>query len=278
MKIIIIPTDFSSAASNALKYGVKLANEVDAGIILFHAYQVPLYATEVSVVVAETSIAEMRRHAEDALSMIRENIQKDNPEMTKIYTEVRMGDTVSELEKLSNEIKPFAVVMSSTGHSPLGRVLFGSTTLATIRHLNFPVIAVPMGTEYKTIKKIGLASDLNHVSESMPVSFIREITSALHAELHILNVDHRHPKYDPDKNEQLYEVQTLLKDMKPVFHFVDHVDIEEGINQFARENQLDLVLTIPKKHNLFDSVFHKSGSKQILFGSQIPVMSIHEPS
>jgi nucleotide-binding universal stress UspA family protein len=275
MKYVIIPTDFSAAATNAMEYGVKLAKEVDAAIILYHVYQVPLTATEASVMITESSIERLKKDAEENLKKMRQQIGLDAGNCD-VYIELSAGNTVTELEAFCRKVKPFAVVMGSKGHTAFERALFGSTTLAAIRQLNYPVIAVPPGTAYKTIRKIGLACDLKHVTESMPVAFIREITNTLHAELHILHVDHQNPRYIPEKNEQVIRMQDLLKDLAPVYHFVNHFEIETGINQFASDNDLDLVITIPKKHKLLDSILHKSGSKQILFNSRIPVLSIHE--
>jgi nucleotide-binding universal stress UspA family protein len=276
MKFVIIPTDFSPAAANAMNYGANLAKDIEAGIILFHSFQIPLTATEASVMMTEASIEQMKKDAETGLNRLKDKIEKEQPAMN-VFTQLRIGNTVNELEEFSKQVKPFAIVMGSTGHSPIGRVLFGSTTLLAMRHLNCPIIAVPPNTAYKKIKKIGLACDLKHVTDSMPALFIKEITDILHAELHILHVDHFNPRYDPDKNEEIYRIRALFEDMQLSYHFIDHTEMETGINKFAGENDLDLVITIPKKHSIFDSIFHKSASKQILFRSKIPVMSIHEP-
>jgi nucleotide-binding universal stress UspA family protein len=52
--------------------------------------------------------------------------------------------------------------------------------------------------------------------------------------------------------------------------------VEAGIDEFAVKNNLDLVISIPKKHRLLDSLFQKSTSKKLVFESHVPVMCIHE--
>jgi nucleotide-binding universal stress UspA family protein len=42
MKKILIPTDFSECAINAVQYGVELAKVFNAEIILCHSFSVPL--------------------------------------------------------------------------------------------------------------------------------------------------------------------------------------------------------------------------------------------
>lgn len=42
MKTIIIATDYSPAAGNALAYGARLARHCGAGVVLFNAYHLPV--------------------------------------------------------------------------------------------------------------------------------------------------------------------------------------------------------------------------------------------
>jgi nucleotide-binding universal stress UspA family protein len=145
--------------------------------------------------------------------------------------------------------------MGAKGKSGIEKVIFGSTTLTAIRHLTWPVICVPQGKEYgKGIKKIGFACDFKQVVETTPVKFIRQIVKEFNAEL----------------------LHNLLEDIKPQYHFINKTDIEDGINEFAESNNLDLVIAIPKKHRLLDGIFKPSSTKQLVFQSHIPVMCVHE--
>ena len=42
MKTIIIPTDFSAIATNAMRYGIDMATAIKGSILLLHVYQVPV--------------------------------------------------------------------------------------------------------------------------------------------------------------------------------------------------------------------------------------------
>src|SRR5688572_28123824 len=46
MKNILVPTDFSANANNALDYAIELAKMDDADLIIFHAYQLPFISPE----------------------------------------------------------------------------------------------------------------------------------------------------------------------------------------------------------------------------------------
>lgn len=275
MKTIIVPTDFSPVATNAMNFAADMALGIDASVLLLHVYQVPVSMTDVPVVLV--SAEEMKKGSEERLEELKKGLEHVTSGKIKIYAETKMGDMSDELETLCNQIKPFAVVMGTKGASGLERIIFGSNTLTTIRHLTWPVIVVPPGKEYgKGISKIGFACDFREVVETTPVKFIKLMVQEFNAELHVLNVDYENRHFTPETPEQSLLLHTLLEDVKPAYHFINHKDIEDGINEFAETNNLDLLITIPKKHKLLDGLFKPSSTKQFITQSHVPVMCVHE--
>jgi len=275
MKTIIVPTDFSPVALNATNYAADMAIAVNAEILLVNIYTIPVSYSEVPV--AMISIEEMKKASEAELTDLKTSLEHITSGKIKIRIESRMGNTVDELEDICNTVKPFVVVMGSKGKSGIENLLFGSTTLTAIRHLSWPVICVPPGKEYGSgIKKIGFACDFKEVRETTPVDLIKEMVSVFGAELHILNVDNNNKDFRPETPEQTFKLHDLLKDINPTYQFIDHPDVEDGINDFAEKNNMDLIIAIPKKHKLLDGIFNPSSTKQLIFQSHIPVMCLHE--
>ncbi|MEI9810362.1 MAG: universal stress protein [Bacteroidota bacterium] len=275
MKTIIIPTDFSPTAANAVNYGVDMALAIDASVLLFHVYNIPIAYGDVPV--ALLSVDEMKAAAEDNIGQLKKDLQHVTSGKLVIDTEVRLGDVVDELEDLCNDIKPFAIVMGTAGSSAVERTLFGSNTLTAIKHLSYPVICVPKGKQYGNgIRRIGLACDFREVVETTPVSEIKEFVKEFHAQLFVLNVDHGNKQFTPDTPEQSVLLHNALEEVHPEYHFITHKDVEGGINEFAEKNELDLVIAIPKKHTLLEGLFKKSSAKQLVFESHVPVMCVHE--
>lgn len=275
MKTIIIPTDFSAIATNAMNYGVELAKTINANILLLHVYQIPVSVSDVPVVIV--SAEDLKKDAEKNLASVKEELEHITSGKITIYTEARLGDVISELEDACNKMKPVAVVMGTKGASGIERAMFGSVTLGAIRHLTWPVICIPPGKQFGGgIKKIGFACDFKKVVETTPVHFIKNMIKEFNAELHVLNVDYENRHFTPDTPEQSLLLHTMLEDMNPVYDFIEQKGIEDGINEFAEKNNLDLIIAIPKKHNLLESIFKPSSTKKLVIQSHIPVMCIHE--
>ena len=274
MKTLIVPTDFSPVSINAMHYAAEMANAIEASLLLVHVYQVPVTFSEVPVLAV--SIDEMKATSEERLLEMKSSLEHFTSGKLKVYTEAILGDTVDELRQLCDRIQPFALVMGTHGNSGLERMILGSTTLTAIRHLKYPVIAVPPGKTFKGIKKIGLACDFKDVVESTPVSFIKTIVEQFQASLHILNVDYHHEHFTRQTPLESAYLETMLGNTKPNYHFLNREDIVNGITEFAESNNLDLVMVIPKKHKLLEGIFHRSSSAGLVSHSHIPVVAIHE--
>ncbi len=275
MKTIIIATDFSSVAANATRYGIDMAAAIQSDILLFHTYELPVNMAEVPVVMIPAD--EMKTIAEEKLLALKKEMEAFAPATMKIDIMAALGDTTNELQELCDKIKPFAIVMGTHSVANIERILFGSTTLKVIHYLCWPVITVPPGKKFgEGIKKIGFACELNAVTNSTPVHIIKEFVHAFHSELMVLNADLPNHNLQPDIEKQSHMLYNMLKEVNPGFHFIQVKDIEEGINDFADSNNIDLLITIPKKHKLLEHIFRSGSTKKLVFHSHIPVMCLHE--
>ena len=275
MKTIVVATDFSPAALNAINYAADMALAINARLFLFHVYQLPLSVSDTPIVLL--SVEELKESAETKLKQLKNDIQHITSGKVEILTEARMGNLSDELEDLCSKQDVFVVVMGTKGHSAMERALFGSNTLSVIKHITWPVIGVPLGKEYTPgIRKVGLACDFEAIRESTPVQEIRNFVKTFNAELHVLNVDYENRHFKPETPMQSELLHRELEAMKPTYHYIENRDIEDGINEFAETNNLDIVITIPKKHKRIGGLFKKSSTKQLVFESHVPVMCVHE--
>ena len=274
MKTLIVPTDFSPAAINAMNYAADMALQIKADLTLLNVYQIPVAVTDTPL--AFISVDELRESAERQLEEARKGLDHITSGKLTINCVTVLGDAAEEIQVLCEKTQPFAVIMGTMGHSAIERTLFGSTTLKVIRQITWPVITVPIGKEYGSgIRKVGFACDFREVAETTPISAIRDFIKEFGADLHVLNVDHDNQQDKTELKAQQQLLEKSLTDMTPTYHFIRDKDIEEGINEFAETNNLDLLITVPKKHRRLESLFKKSSTRLLVFESHVPVMCVH---
>src|SRR5215208_2527895 len=156
MKTIVVPTDFSAPAENAMLYAGQLAQTISASVFLLHVYQIPVSMNDVPVMMI--SAEELKNSADAGLARTGEVLQQAYPELA-ISMESRLGDVVDELNDVCEELNPFVIVVGKHGTSGVEKLLFGSTSLSIIRHARMPVIAVPDSTSGYQVKNIAVSVD-----------------------------------------------------------------------------------------------------------------------
>jgi nucleotide-binding universal stress UspA family protein len=275
MKTIIAPTDFSPVSLNAVHYAADMATAVNASLTLLHVSQVPMAFSEVPY--PSENLEELSKIAEKKIEQLKKEIAESKGEKLKIYTELRTGVIIAEIEDTCEKLQPYAVVMGTQGAGALERLFFGSNTLAATKKLEWPLVVVPREAKFKAIKKIGLACDLKKVVETSPVDVIKAIVKEFHSELHVIHVNMEgERRYGPEIIEESGMLQEMLDELHPRYHFLNNTDVDEGLSDFAERNQLDLLIVIPKKHTLISKLFHKSHTKQMVLHTHVPVMAVHE--
>jgi nucleotide-binding universal stress UspA family protein len=273
MKLIIAPTDFSAISDNAIRYATDMAVAMGTNLMLVHVYQLPISFSEVPLVTI--SMDEIRKISEDKLAELKQNIETITERKLKIFTESRLGEVSEEITKLTETLAPFAIVMGTRGTTGAGRFFMGSNSISVIAKVGVPVFIIPPGVRFKPFKKVGLATDLVAVIDNTPVSKIREMVQFFDAKLHVLNVDYHHKRFTPSTPEETMNMDSLLAGMNPLYDFIENKDIDQGLNDFAEKNDLDLVITLPKKHSMLERFFEKSTTRELIHESHIPIMCIH---
>jgi nucleotide-binding universal stress UspA family protein len=275
MKTLVAATDFSAVSLNAVNYAADMACVTGTDLTLLHVCLIPLAFSEVPA--PAYNVNQLIIDGEERLNALREKIFTKTGGRLRITTVVRHGNVVQEIDDYCALINTYAVVMGAENSGAFERFLGGGKTVSAVNQFNWPLIVVPPGIKFMGIQKIGLACDLRNVAETIPVKEIKDLVRQFHGTLHVLHVTNETGEaYSKEKIEESTWLHDILEELKPVYHFINNTGIEAGITEFADKNKLDMLIVIPKKHNLLSSLFKHSHSKKLVLHSHIPVMAIHE--
>jgi nucleotide-binding universal stress UspA family protein len=275
MKTIIVPVDFSSTSINTLNYAVDFAAALKADISIIHIYNFPVSFGEMAI--SPDMIKGELEVKWKALEKMKTNLLAKN-EKINVHIALKEGDFINELNSYCNALQPYAVIMGASNKDGLEKFLLGSATKAAVKHIKYPVVIVPPGYLYKHIFKVGLACDMDNVENSLPVDEIKRLVTGFNAVLHILHVDRKNLKENNAGNlvDEIAFLQSAFADLNPEFHFAKNSNIDKAVKDFVEENNLAVLIVVPKNHSFPENAFHKSQSKQLLADASIPIISIHE--
>ena len=261
MKQIIVTTDFSAPAENAMFYAGKLAQKSGCGIVLMHVFQVPVSMTEVPVLMISSE--ELKHNADMGLKKAKEHLLQSFPQLD-VRIESRMGDVTDELNNLCKEYDPLAIVTGKHGAGGVERFLFGSTSLSIVRHTNIPVIVVPAQAT-GDVKSIALAIDER---SKVPHQKIRDLVQAFGAQLHVIHVQ--------PKKASTRELTNAVEGIQIIPKTIMDDEFLHGIQTYLSQNQIDMLMILPHKHSFLERLTFKTHTEELLKKLPIPVICIAE--
>jgi nucleotide-binding universal stress UspA family protein len=263
MKTIVVPTDFSAAADNAMYYAAALAQEVNASVLLLHVYQLPVSMNDTPVLMI--SPEDLKKSADVNLERTKDLLLNNHAGL-EVTTESRLGDLVDELEDISAQSNPYAIVIGKHSVSGLERLLLGSTDLSIIRHCTAPVICVPDHFDRYSFKKIVLAVDSADTAKMH--ERVESFLEPLKAQLHLLHVQ-------TTKDDQ-FNLSMLFPERNPVYATINDDHFSHGIQSYIQGNQIDLLLILPRKHSAVERLIFKTHTAELIDKLPIPLASIYE--
>jgi nucleotide-binding universal stress UspA family protein len=269
MKTIVFATDFSKGSRKAAQTAAQIAVKTKAKLIVFHAYRYILpYESELSEVA--TTSEELKRHSLLTMKRLKQRLIRKFSEKLNIELQVKEGLVADTLKETLKEINADLLVMGSVGDSPVGARYFGSLATSMIHQSKTPLLLVPPKTKYSFFSNAVLGLDfLYDVDKEIlqkTVNILRDFNAAV-------NVLSMVDESDETKASAL-KIREMLKNVPHTFSVMEDGDFAKSALAFAKTNHADLIITFPRKHNLFERFFKESNTERLAFNDEIPILAV----
>jgi nucleotide-binding universal stress UspA family protein len=192
IKKILVPVDFSEPSKTAANYGLSLALQFNARLVLTHI--VPSSVGFITTFPTE-SFAFQKDQAGYAKSMLPLMVPEEYRERVNLETIVKVGIARDEILAIVNDDKIDLVVMGTHGRNAVERILLGSLTERMLRKLPVPILTVSHldpALELHTagpvpLRNVLYATDLSDSAE-VGLKFSLELARGAGARLTVLHV------------------------------------------------------------------------------------------
>ena len=137
---ILVPTDFSRNAEEALRFAVPLARQLGGKITLLHSID---WQVNPQMRSAPGVIDTINKVAKDAAEHRLESLARTKvPQELLEKTIVEFAPAQVGIPETARDLKIDLIVISTRGHTGLQRILLGSTTARVVRYASCPVLTV----------------------------------------------------------------------------------------------------------------------------------------
>src|SRR4051812_19036911 len=150
LRTILLPTDFSGCANYAVAYAASIARAAKARVICLYVLEPMVPAVGYTGLADPMPMADITEQLEDSAEReLPQFVHCEELHGLEVEEVITHGDAAAEIVRVAAEREVDLIVISSHGRTGLGRILFGSTAEAVVRHAPCPVLVVkpPMDEE-----------------------------------------------------------------------------------------------------------------------------------
>jgi nucleotide-binding universal stress UspA family protein len=275
IKRILVPVDFSEPSKTAVNYGLSLAFEFDAELVLANiaTFDHDLY--------------------EKAKTQLIDLIPADLRERLHFETIVKSGDVQDEILGIVKDREIDLVVMGSHGRGALGRMMLGSVTEHILRRVPVPVLTVHKPAPLP-LKHILYACDLAADSDA-GLQFSMRLARGVDARLTVAHVidpmgagflNEQTVTYMPEYADAIRAQAENYLDRRVTQQSDGSVPIStmlgEGtpsllINDLAAECKADLIVINLHRKGAFERALLGSTAERVIRTATVPVLGLPYP-
>lgn len=276
MKTILLPTDFSKNAWNAIFTALKLYHNFQCRFLLFHTYEPELINIlgdqgEQSLgTIYEAMEKESLQHMDEILKYLKENYRNPRHE---IRTVIRPGDLVREVRERLRKHPVDMIVMGTQGATGADRVLLGSNTVRMLKTIkDRPVLAVPESHDFQRLDHVIFPTDYTRHYESFEIQPLIELLEAWKSTLHVVYAA-REFQLKPVQESNKGLLQTRLEGVKVRFEEIPlEKDLSGCISDFSNTTRADLIALMHHRHSFLENLTREKVVKRIAFDSKLPLL------
>ena len=278
MKRILVPTDFSKNASNAIQFAYNFSKENEGKISLLNIYTFAIYDPNMPPEIMADTISLDSNNSDEGLDFQIAALEKANPDFKNYLGEkiVVEGATVDEIHRTAEEKNFDLIVMGTKGASGAEEVFIGSNTYSVISKSKVPVLVVPGKSLYKKFTNILYCVDLNS-DEAPAIGELKSLIDLQNVNLTLLHLSSEfNDKITFEEHKHFAGIKEKLEGISYKFELAKSDDIAETIEKYSHDLNTDLIIISRREKGFFENLFHKSISKKLACHTDIPLLALQK--
>lgn len=270
MKRILVPTDFSNQAENALKVAVDIATKNNSEIFIIHSLEMPLHLSSSG---DSGGMPESLFFIKLAENHFEELLEKPYLADLEIHEAIGHGEVYNDINEVTQSKNIDLIVMGSHGISGFKEMFIGSNTEKVVRTANVPVLVIKNEHESFDITNFVFATDF---SEKCCDSFkeAKKFAEDVNAQMNLLYVNTPGNFITTtDANKKMKDFVKDLDIKNYTLNIYNDTSVEKGILNFAKETNASLIGMSTHGRQGISHFFNGSISEDLVNHANRPVIT-----
>ncbi|MGS2739595.1 universal stress protein [Sinomicrobium sp. M5D2P17] len=278
MEKILLPTDFSDNAQNAIEYALKLFKDSECVFYFLHILPPTLGERYMD----PTSIT--NEMLDGAKALAKEKLEKlAEKTITGTDREKHKTEIIIKFDLFTDAVKNIVedrdidiVVMGSHGAGGIRKLFIGSTTSNLIGNIPCPILVIPKDLEFKTIDEIGFATDYTFAYSKKGLEPLFRLARKFSSGIRFYHVEEGRDEWNEAKEDIKNSIKKSCEGIDTSFFLLTDAPLNMATRLFVESREIDLLCMAAGKHNFLDNLLGRSPVKQMSYHSTTPLLVLHK--
>jgi len=275
MTRILLPTDFSDNAFEAIRYALLTYKEMECTFYLLHTYTPPIYHTEYLMgSPGQIGLGDMLQESSmTQLEKLKSRLEDQYPNPKhEFMVHTAFNTLLAEITETVDTENIDLIVMGTKGATGATEILFGTNAVHVIKKSKCPVIVVPPKFEYEAPKELLFPTDYEVAYEKERFAPLLAIVNQQKSRVNVMHVGTGY-NLNPAQEKHKAQLEKFLGN-RAIFHEVPDNGIIAAINEFQLKTKVNLLVMVQNKHTFLERLFLEPVIKKIGFHVTVPFMVI----
>lgn len=271
MKKILLLTDFSKNATNAISYAMRFFEHKKCTFYVMYVHKARSYITDDLLVSPKNSIHD---------SITNKPKSKLNALVLKLKDDFKTNDyhfkTIIDYDVFTDAINQAInkysidfVVMGSNGASNVKEVIFGSNTINVIKKVHCKTLVIPNNYKFLPVKYFLVSLNKEDTLSTHLREEIIDFIEAFSLNLHVLRITESN-----NSNIALQDKERLSL-LDSTYSLIENVPVDYAVSSFLQTNEIDITAFISQDQSFLNRIFSASPNKELKSRMKLPLLVLH---
>ena len=285
MKTILVPSDFSKNATNALRYAIRLSKLMKTDLVVFHCANISPYVIaaasasqeQVNLLIKEDETFKRKELEVQVKKAYKYLGFKKVPATTKLIVESNPL-LVENIIEVAEKNGAGLIVTGTHGATGLNRFFFGSNTASLLSKSDIPVLTIPGKCRYKAIKNIAFSSDLENPANE--IDRLIPFAKLVKASIDVLYLDYGIDTAQQHiKNAQAIIKKATYKKIKLIRQpaTIEYTLISQ-VKKYLSNHRHQWLVMFTKERGFWSKMIYGGKTENMSYSINVPLLSFKKTS
>lgn len=279
MKTLLLPVDFTTTSENAVNFAAEWSKKyLYDRIILLRSFYTSMYEGAIMsgefANVDQDYLNRSRIEEKEQLNLLCKYLDEKSGPGIQVQTAVTELPLVRSIIEVIKTEQPVTMILGSDRENNNNESLISGNVINIAKASPIRVLIVPSNYTYQPVKTALIPCNFNAVETLNKVNRLHASPQWHDVQLLVLNVDAKQRHLNPDEKFMQAEnsLHEYLKNFQHKIIYVDDKNVIDGILNFTKTKEVELMIALPGKYSFLYTLTHKSVSEALYRNTKIPVM------